>query len=80
MTTEEVQVRKLVKRIERMSIDFWMFAEVRGINNREWTLYFERMMIAGRKLKAINPEFKPRSKRYPVEFRELFLGSKNEVN
>lgn len=72
MSETEIKAKKLMKRIERLSQDYWFSFKMKGINHAEWCKYYFNMMRAGERLKALGVEYKPRSKRYPVEFRELF--------
>lgn len=70
--SNELKAKKLIKRIEKLSSAYWMNFKVQGINHTEWCKYYFFMMRSGEKLKSMGVKYQPRSKRYPVEFKELF--------
>lgn len=68
----ELKAKKLMKRIEKISQAFWNERTQVRISHKEWCVYYFNMMRAGERLKATGVKYNPRSKRYPLEFMELF--------
>lgn len=70
--SNELKAKKIIKRIERISADYWTKQSQVRVSNREWCVFYFNMMRAGERLKALGVKYNPRSKRYPSEFVELF--------
>lgn len=69
--SNELKAKKLIKRIEKLSSDFWL-ENAHGIDHRNWCAFYFNMMRAGEALKKLGVKYNPRSKRYPCEFIGLF--------
>lgn len=61
----------IIGRVHRHTTRFHASVKSGGIRNDEWEKYFKTMMAYGNKLKFFNTKWKPKSKRFPYEFREL---------
>ena len=63
---------RLMSRVNRATVNFWSVADTRGIKHDDWCVFYGRVMKLGQKLKALEIDYSPRSRKLPVEFRELF--------
>lgn len=79
MNENEIKAIKIMRRIEKVSQEFSQSTKIRGISNEIWTNYYQTMMRLGTKLKQTGIKYKPRSRNYPIEFRQLFIRTNNET-
>lgn len=79
MSENELKAKRIIRRIEKVSQEFSNSTKIRGISNEIWSNYYQTMMRLGSKLKATGIKYNPRSRNYPIEFRQLFISTNNET-
>jgi len=71
MSENQIKAKRIMRRCQKLAAEFWLFFDVNGIHHGEWCKFYNQIMAYGQKLKALETDWKPKSPRYPVEFREL---------
>lgn len=71
MNKKPLTEKAIISRIHKKTSSFYASVNSGGIRNDEWEKYFKTMMAYGNKLKFFQTQWKPRSKKFPAEFREL---------